>query len=137
MSYFEGHQRGELLSRVTNDIDNIETSLWMTISPLLTSLLTLVAVLSMMLSISSLLTVITLLTVPLSVFVTRVIAPRARRLFAEQWADIGRLNAHIEETYSGLALVKTFGQRGRARQQFRNLNAQVYRASSAPSSSLG
>ncbi|ORB86302.1 ABC transporter ATP-binding protein [Mycobacterium kansasii] len=129
LSYFDGHQRGELLSRVTNDIDNIETSLWMTISPLLTAVLTVVAVLSMMLSISLLLTMITVLTVPLSILVTRVIAPRARRLFVEQWAVIGRLNAHVEETYSGLPLVKTFGQRARALERFRNLNSRVYRAS--------
>ena len=128
LSYFDGHQRGELLSRVTNDIDNIETSLWMTINPLLTALLTVVAVLSMMLSISLLLTAITLLTVPLSLVVTRSITPRARRLLAEQWAVIGRLNAHVEETYSGLALVKTFGQRARAQEQFRDINTQVYRA---------
>ncbi|BCI89759.1 hypothetical protein NIIDMKKI_49650 [Mycobacterium kansasii] len=59
----------------------------------------------------------------------RVIAPRARRLFVEQWAVIGRLNAHVEETYSGLPLVKTFGQRARAQERFRDLNAGVYRAS--------
>ncbi|WP_264891085.1 ABC transporter ATP-binding protein [Mycobacterium kiyosense] len=129
LSYIDGHQRGELLSRVTNDIDNIEASLWMTISPVLNSALTVVAVLSMMLSISLLLTVITVLTVPLAILVTRVLAPRARRLFKVQWAVIGRLNAHVEETYSGLPLVRTFGQRARAREQFRDLNAQVYRAS--------
>ena len=128
LSYFDGRQRGELLSRVTNDVDNIETSLWMTISPLLTSVLTVVAVLSMMLSISPLLAVITLLTMPLSLLVTSVIAPRARRLFAAQWAITGRLNAHVEETYSGLGLVKTFGQRAGAQERFRDLNAQVYRA---------
>lgn len=129
LSYFDGHQRGELLSRITNDIDNIETSLWMTINPILTSLLSFVAVFAMMLSISPLLTLITLLALPLSLLLVRVIAPRARRLFVEQWALIGQLNAHVEETYSGLALVKTFGQRARAREQFRDLNAQVYRNS--------
>lgn len=128
LSYFDGHQRGELLSRVTNDIDNIETSLWMTINPLLTALLTVGAVLAMMMSISPLLTAITLLTVPLSLVLIRLIAPRAQRLFDEQWSVIGRLNAHVEETYSGLALVKTFGQRARAQQRFRDLNSRVYRS---------
>lgn len=128
LSYFDGHQRGELLSRVTNDIDNIETSLWMTINPLLTALLTVGAVLAMMMSISLLLTAITLLTVPLSLVLIRLIAPRAQRLFDEQWSVIGRLNAHVEETYSGLALVKTFGQRARAQQRFRDLNSRVYRS---------
>lgn len=128
LSYFDGHQRGELLSRVTNDIDNIEISLWMTINPLLTALLTVGAVLAMMMSISLLLTAITLLTVPLSLVLIRLIAPRAQRLFDEQWSVIGRLNAHVEETYSGLALVKTFGQRARAQQRFRDLNSRVYRS---------
>lgn len=128
LSYFDGHQRGELLSRVTNDIDNIETSLWMTINPMLTALLTVGAVLAMMMSISLLLTAITLLTVPLSLVLIRLIAPRAQRLFDEQWSVIGRLNAHVEETYSGLALVKTFGQRARAQQRFRDLNSRVYRS---------
>lgn len=129
VSYFDGHQRGELLSRATNDIDNLETSLWMAISPLLTALLTFVAVLSMMLSISVVLTLITLLTVPLSVLATRVIAPRVHRLSMQQWAIVGRLNAHIEETYSGLSLVRIFGARARARKRFQDLNVQLFRAS--------
>ncbi len=129
LSYFDSRQRGEVLSRVTNDIDNVQTSLAMTISQLLTSVLTVVAVLVMMLTISVLLAVITMLTVPLSLWVTRAIARRSQRLFVAQWANIGRLNAHIEETYSGFALVKTFGHRAHAQQKFRELNADVYDAS--------
>ncbi|OBI08394.1 ABC transporter ATP-binding protein [Mycobacterium sp. E2462] len=129
LSYFDGRQRGELLSRVTNDIDNVQSSLSMTLSQLLTSLLTVVAVLTMMLSISPLLLLITLLTVPLSLLATRAIVRRSARLFAAQWASVGRLNAHIEETYSGFTLVKTFGHQGAARAQFRALNDDVYRAS--------
>jgi ATP-binding cassette, subfamily B, fatty acid transporter len=129
LSYFDSRQRGELLSRVTNDIDNIQTSLNMTINQLLTSVLTVFAVLAMMLTISPLLAVITLLTVPLSLLVTRFIARRSQRLFVAQWANTGRLNAHIEETYSGFTLVKTFGHRARAQEQFRDFNADVYHAS--------
>jgi ABC-type multidrug transport system fused ATPase/permease subunit len=129
LSYFDSRQRGELLSRVTNDIDNVQTSLSMTISQLITSVLTVVAVLVMMLSMSALLAVITLLTVPLSLLVTRTIARRSQRLFVAQWANTGRLNAHIEETYSGFTLVKTFGHRARAEEQFRDFNADVYHAS--------
>ena len=129
LSYFDSRQRGELLSRVTNDIDNIQTSLSMTISQLLTSVLTVFAVLVMMLTISPLLTLLTVLTVPLSLWVTRVIARRSQRLFVAQWADTGRLNAHIEETYSGFTVVKTFGHRARAQEQFRDFNADVYSAS--------
>ena len=129
LSYFDTRQRGEVLSRVTNDVDNISTSLSMTISQLLTSLLTVFAVLVMMLTISPLLTLLTVVTVPLSLFVTREIARRSQRLFVAQWANTGRLNAHIEETYSGFNLVKTFGHRALAEEQFRERNADVYHAS--------
>jgi ATP-binding cassette subfamily B protein len=129
LSYFDTRQRGEVLSRVTNDIDNISTSVSMTISQLLTSLLTVFAVLVMMLTISPLLTLLTIVTVPLSLFVTREIARRSQRLFVAQWTNTGRLNAHIEETYSGFTLVKTFGHRELAEEQFRERNADVYHAS--------
>ncbi|WP_445164054.1 ABC transporter ATP-binding protein [Mycobacterium sp. Dal123C01] len=129
LSFFDGRLRGELLSRVTNDIDNVQSSLSMTISQLLTSILTVVAVLAMMMSISPLLTLITVLTVPLSLLATRAIARRSQRLFVAQWRSIGRLNAHIEETYSGFTVVKTFGHRDAAREQFRNFNDDVYDAS--------
>ena len=118
-----------MLSRVTNDVDNIQTSLSMTISQLLTSVLTVVAVLVMMLTISPLLALITVVTVPLSLWVTRTIARRSQRLFVAQWANTGRLNAHIEETYSGFTVVKTFGHRARALEQFREFNDDVYHAS--------
>jgi ABC-type multidrug transport system fused ATPase/permease subunit len=128
LAYFDTRQRGEVLSRVTNDIDNIQTSLSMTISQLMTAILTVATVLVMMLTISPLLTGITLLTVPLSLLATRAIARRSRRLFIAQWANTGQLNAHIEETYSGFTLVKTFGHRARAEDQFRQLNDDVYHA---------
>lgn len=129
LSYFDGRQRGELLSRVTNDIDNVQSSLSMTISQLLTSVLAVVAALAMMLSISPLLVGITVLTVPLSLLATRAIARHSQRLFLAQWTSLGRLNAHIEETYSGFTVVKTFGHQAAAREQFRTLNDDVYRAS--------
>ncbi|MBW0015900.1 ABC transporter ATP-binding protein, partial [Mycobacterium sp.] len=129
LSYFDRRQRGELLSRVTNDIDNVQSSVSMTISQLLTAILTVVAVLAMMVSISPVLTVITLLTVPMSLVATRAIARRSRRLFVSQWSSTGRLNAHIEETYSGFTVVKTFGHAAAAREQFRRFNDDVYRDS--------
>ncbi|MGH3676007.1 MAG: ABC transporter ATP-binding protein [Mycobacterium sp.] len=130
LAYFDSRQRGEVLSRVTNDIDNVSTSLAMTISQLLTSVLTVVAVLVMMLTISPLLTLLTVVTVPVSLLVTQAIARRSQRLFVAQWANTGRLNAHIEETYSGFTLVKTFGHRAHAEDRFREFNADVYQASS-------
>ncbi len=129
LSYFDSRQRGEVLSRVTNDVDNIQTSLSMTISQLLTSLLTVLAVLVMMLTISPLLTLLTVVTVPLSLWVTNKIARRSQRLFVAQWANTGRLNAHIEETYSGFTIVKTFGHRARAQEQFGEFNDDVYQSS--------
>ena len=129
LSYFDGRQRGELLSRVTNDIDNVQSSLSMTISQLLTAALTAVGVLAMMVSISPLLALITLLAVPMSLLATRAIARRSQRLFVAQWTSTGRLNAHIEETYSGFTVVRTFGHQAAAREQFRRFNDDVYRAS--------
>jgi ABC-type multidrug transport system fused ATPase/permease subunit len=129
LSYFDSRQRGEVLSRLTNDIENIQTSLSITISQLLTSVLTVFAVLVMMLTISPLLALITVTTVPLALWTIRWITQRSQRLFVAQWANTGRLNAHIEETYSGFTIVKTFGHRARAREQFHELNDDVYQTS--------
>lgn len=129
LRYFDSRQRGEVLSRVTNDVDNLQQSLSMSITQLLTSVLTVVAVLVMMLTISPLLTLLTVVTVPLSLWVTRSIAKRSRKLFVAQWTNTGKLNAHIEETYSGFTVVTTFGHRARAEEEFRELNDDVYHAS--------
>lgn len=129
LSHFDTRQRGELLSRVTNDIDNIQTSVSVTISQLLTSVLTVLAVLVMMLTISPLLTLITVFTVPLSLWATRTITKRSQKMFVAQWRNTGRLNAHIEETYSGFTVVKTFGHRAGAREQFSEFNEDVFHAS--------
>ncbi|MCV7076116.1 ABC transporter ATP-binding protein [Mycobacterium szulgai] len=129
LAYFDNRQRGELLSRVTNDIDNVQSALSMTISQLVTAVLTVVAVLAMMVSISPLLALITVLTVPLSLLATRAITKRSQRLFVAHWTSTGRLNAHIEETYSGFTVVKTFGHQAAAKEQFRRLNDDVYQAS--------
>ena len=129
LSYFDSRRRGEVLSRLTNDVDNLQQSLSMSITQLLTSVLTVFAVLVMMLTISPLLTLLTVVTVPLSLWVTRSIARRSRKLFVAQWRNTGRLNAHIEETYSGFTVVKTFGHRAHAEQQFSELNDDVYHAS--------
>ena len=128
LSYFDSRLRGELLSRVTNDVDNIATSLSMTISQLLTAVLTIVAVLVMMVVVSPLLALIAVATVPLSLLAVRAITRRSRTMFVAQWANTGRLNAHIEETYSGFTVVRTFGHRESAREKFAELNDDVYRA---------
>ena len=129
LAYFDGQQRGELLSRITNDIDNLQTSLSITVSQLLTAVLTTATVVVMMFTISPMLLAITLTTIPPSLWATRAITRRSQRLFAAQWACTGRLNAHIEETYSGFTLVKTFGHRETAQQQFCQLNDGLHDAS--------
>lgn len=129
LAYFDSRPRGEILSRVTNDIDNVQTSLTITVSQLLTSALTVVAVLAAMIWISPLLALITVLTVPFTLLATRIITKRSRQQFMAQWRNMGRLNAHIEETYSGFTVVKTFGHRALAEAKFRELNDDVYQAS--------
>jgi ATP-binding cassette subfamily B protein len=128
LSYFDSRQRGELLSRVTNDVDNIQASVSVTVGQLLTAVLTVVAVLAMMVTVSPLLALITVLTVPLTLWVTRAIARRSQRMFVAQWTNTGKLNAHIEETYSGFTVVRTFGHRAAAQERFGDLNADLYRA---------
>jgi ABC-type multidrug transport system fused ATPase/permease subunit len=129
LAYYDTRRRGEVLSRVTNDIDNLQTSLSMAITQLLSAVLTVATVLLMMLSISPLLTGLALLTVPLSIVVTRAIARRSQRLFVAQWTSTGRLNAHIEESYSGFTLIRTFGQRARIEDEFGRLNTDMYQSS--------
>ena len=129
LTYFDRVQRGEVLSRVTNDIDNISQSLQQTLSQLLTSLLTVIGVVIMMFVISPILALVSLITIPLTLVITTVIAKRSQKLFVAQWAHTGELNAQIEETFTGHALVKVFGRQREVEQQFREMNEQLYRAS--------
>ena len=115
LGYFDRSPRGELLSRVTNDIDNVSQTLQQTMSQLLTSLMTVIAVLGMMFWISPLLALVALVAVPLSLVVTRAIMKRSQGQFVAQWRRTGKLNAQIEEAYSGHALVKVFGRQRRGR----------------------
>lgn len=128
LRYFDTQRRGELLSRVTNDVDNTATSVSMTVSQLFSSVLTVLVVLAMMLSISPLLAAITVAGVPVTLLAVRSITRRSQRLFAAQWAATGRLGAHLEETYSGFTLVRTFGHRDWAQQRFDDCNDELYRA---------
>ncbi len=129
LEYFDQQPRGELLSRVTNDIDNISQTLQQTMSQLLTSLLTVVAVMSMMFWISPLLALIALISVPISMVVTGQIMKRSQGQFIAQWRGTGKLNAHIEETFSGHDLVKVFGRQQEMERIFAEENEQLYDAS--------
>jgi ATP-binding cassette subfamily B protein len=129
LSYFDSHARGDTLSRITNDIDNIANSLQQTMTQLITAVCTIIGVLAMMFWISPLLAVISLLTVPLSIAVTVFIAKRSQQQFAQQWARTGTLNGHIEEMHTGHAIVKAFGRQQEAIERFEVENEQLFQAS--------
>jgi ATP-binding cassette, subfamily B, multidrug efflux pump len=129
LRYFDRQPRGEILSRVTNDIDNLQQSLQQTLSQLVTSLLTIVGVLTLMFIVSWELALIALVTVPASAVAMRKIAQRAQPQFIKQWKFTGGLNGHIEEMYTGHALVTAFGQREQAMQTFTDQNEELYNAS--------
>ncbi|MEV6969626.1 ABC transporter ATP-binding protein [Hamadaea sp. NPDC051192] len=129
LSYFDNQPRGEVLSRATNDTDNIAQTLQQTLSILVTSLLTIVGVLGMMFWISPLLAVIALITVPLSIFVTARIGKRSQPQFIRQWSTTGKLNGHIEEMFTGHSLVKVFGRQKEASRTFADHNEALYASS--------
>jgi ATP-binding cassette, subfamily B, multidrug efflux pump len=129
LQFFDRQPRGELLSRVTNDIDNVAVSLQQTISQLLTGVLTVVGVVVMMFVVSPLLAVIMLVTVPVSIVITTQVAKRSQKLFAAQWAHTGALNGHIEEAYTGHELVKVFGRQREVEEVFRDRNEKLFQAS--------
>nr|WP_242584689.1 ABC transporter ATP-binding protein [Amycolatopsis sp. 195334CR] len=129
LRYYDRQPRGELLSRVTNDIDNISQTLLQTLSQLLSAVLTVLGVLVMMLVISPLLALIALTAVPLSIVVTRVIGKRSQKLFVAQWQHTGSLNAQIEEAFSGHELVTAFGRREEVEREFSERNEKLFGAS--------
>ncbi|MFI9325956.1 ABC transporter ATP-binding protein [Kitasatospora sp. NPDC052868] len=129
LSYFDKQPRGEVLSRVTNDIDNIGQSMQQTMGQVVNSLLTVVGVLAMMFWISPLLALIALVSVPLSVVVATRVGKRAQPQFVQQWKSTGQLNAHIEEMYTGHNLVKVFGRQKEAAAVFAEHNEALFTAS--------
>jgi ATP-binding cassette subfamily B multidrug efflux pump len=129
LSYFDRQPRGEILSRVTNDIDNLAQSLQQTLSQLVISLFTVVGVLASMFLISWLLALIALVTVPVSVLVVGRIGKRAQPQFIRQWSTTGKLNGHVEEMFTGHSLVTVFGQREEAARVFTEYNEKLYQHS--------
>ncbi|MEV8307946.1 ABC transporter ATP-binding protein [Streptomyces flavidovirens] len=128
LKYFDQQKRGEVLSRATNDIDNISQTMQQTMGQLINSLLTIVGVLAMMFWMSPLLALVALVTVPLSVVVAAKVGKRSQPQFVQQWKTTGKLNAHIEEMYSGHALVKVFGRQEESAEAFREQNDALYEA---------
>lgn len=128
LSYFDRQKRGEVLSRATNDIDNISQTMQQTMGQLINSLLTIVGVLIMMFWISPLLALVALVTIPLSVFVAARVGKRSQPQFVAQWKVTGKLNAHIEEMYTGHTLVKVFGRQDESARDFAEQNDALYEA---------
>ena len=129
LKYFDSHPRGDILSRVTNDIDNVATTLQQSLTQILTSVFTLLGVLLMMVTISPLLTVLALLVLPLAGVATMLIARRSQREFAAQWERTGTLTGLVEETHTGHVIVKVFGHRAEAVHAFDEENGSLFRAS--------
>ncbi|MET7688560.1 ABC transporter ATP-binding protein [Streptomyces sp. NPDC005483] len=128
LSYFDKRQRGEVLSRATNDIDNIGQTLQQSMGQLINSLLTIIGVLAMMFWVSWLLALVALVTVPLSFVVATRVGKRSQPHFVQQWRTTGKLNAHIEEMYTGHTLVKVFGRQDESAAQFAEQNEALYEA---------
>jgi ATP-binding cassette subfamily B protein len=129
LSYVDRHQRGDLLSRVTNDIDNIAQSLQQTLNQLVSQSLTLVGVVAMMIWISPLLALVAIVSVPISLLTMREIAKRSKARFIAQWRHTGELNAQVEEAFTGHAIVKSFGRQREVEARFRQTNDELYTAS--------
>ncbi len=128
LRYVDGQPRGDLLSRVTNDIDNVAQSMQQSLSQMLTAVLTLLGVLVMMVSISPLLALVAVVTVPASLGTVRAITRRSKDKFIAQWAQTGSLNAQVEEAFTGHTLVKVFGRRQDVEDRFNETNEQLFEA---------
>jgi len=129
LSYFDGQPRGELLSRVTNDIDNISQTLMQTLPQLINSLLTVVGVVIIMMWISWPLALVTLVSIPLSMLIVPLIMRRSQKRFADMWKSTGELNSEIEEAYTGHSLVKVFGRKSEVEDTFRTRNEELFKSS--------
>ncbi len=129
LKYFDGQSRGDLLSRVTNDIDNIGNSLQQGLNQLLNSILQVIGGLILMFVISPLLAAVSLIIIPLSILTTTAIAKRSQSQFVNQWKSTGELNGHIEETHTGHSVVLAYGQRKNSLEKFDNFNDELYESS--------
>ncbi|MGH9007642.1 MAG: ABC transporter ATP-binding protein, partial [Acidimicrobiales bacterium] len=131
LGYVDHAARGDLLSRVTNDIDNLAQSLQQTISQFLTNTFMLIGTVVMMFVVSPTLALVALISIPLSSGIIRFITQRSKLRFMAQWRHTGRLNALVEESLTGHAVVKTFGRQKEVEQQFRETNVEMYKASAS------
>ncbi|WP_374723393.1 ABC transporter ATP-binding protein [Calidifontibacillus erzurumensis] len=125
IAYFDRHTHGELMSRLANDIDNVSVSISQSITQLMSGLIIIIGTLTMMITLSPILTLASLITVPLMFILTRTITKRTRVLFSQQQEQLGLLNGHIEETISGLYVVKAFNHEGKVIEQFQEMNEEL------------
>ncbi|KLU65081.1 putative ABC transporter ATP-binding protein [Desulfosporosinus acididurans] len=128
LRFFDARTHGEILSRVTNDVDNIANTLQQSLTQLITSIVTIIGVIVMMLTISPLLTLIVLLTLPLYILVTSMIAKHSQRFFAAQQKSLGELNGHVEEMFTGHVIIKAFGHERKSIETFKEINDRLYDA---------
>ncbi|WP_019635492.1 ABC transporter ATP-binding protein [Paenibacillus fonticola] len=128
LKYYDARTHGEILSRVTNDMDNISSTLQQSMTQLITSILTIIGVIVMMLSISPLMTLIAVLTIPLSIVAITSIAKRSQQQFVRQQKELGLLNGHVEEMYTGHTVIKVFGREQKSLEQFDEINERLYEA---------
>jgi len=128
LSFYDGQTHGEILSRVTNDVDTIAATLQQSLTQLITAIVTLVGVVVMMLSISPVLTLVTLVSLPLSAIVTVGVARRSQTYFKAQQNALGELNGHVEETFTGHQVVKAFGREAEVVAEFDRINHRLYEA---------
>ncbi len=128
LSYFDGRTQGEIMSRVTNDVDVIDQSIQEGISQAIVSFFTVICVLSMMLSINVLMSLVCLITIPLVVLIVSIVVKFTQKFFLANQKNLGRLNGHVEELYGGHSIVKTFNHEQQAIEQFDNINEELYTA---------
>lgn len=126
LKFFDRHTHGEILSRVTNDIDNISSTLQQSMTQLITSIVTIVGVIIMMLTISPLMTLVTVITLPLGVLFVKPIISRSQSYFIKQQQSIGELNGHVEEMYTGHEIIKGFNREQEAISDFIVINDRLY-----------
>lgn len=126
LSFFDSKTTGEILSRVSNDVDTISSTLQQNVTQAVTAVITLVGILVMMLIISPIITLATLITIPLSIILTKNIAKISQKYFAAQAKSLGEINGHIEETFSGHSTVKAYGKESKAIHDFEKLNKELY-----------
>jgi ATP-binding cassette subfamily B protein len=126
LKFYDSHAHGEILSRITNDVDNISNTLQQSITQLISSLVTLIGVIVMMLTISPIMTLITFVTLPLSFIITVAVAKKSQKYFAAQQKSLGQLNAHVEEMFSGHKIIKAYSREEKSIKEFEQINEELY-----------